>query len=184
MADLHPELESEQAHVDLAYQRLDESRDEAIRLKDMVEVGKGGTNQARWEREIFYENIANRLKQLDLGERSLCFGRIDQSEEAGGGSYHIGRIAVAGSEQEPLIVDWRAPVAESFYRATGRDPLPHSSRGAGGWSRDIRFALRVFRAHPVSTGVAVLSLGLGIGANTAIFSLLDNLLRAARRCAL
>ncbi len=121
MAESHPELESEQAHVDLAYERLDESRDEAIRLKDMVEVGKGGTNQARWEREIFYENIANRLKQLDLGERSLCFGRIDQSEDAGGGSYHIGRIAVAGASQEPLIVDWRAPVAEAFYRATGRD---------------------------------------------------------------
>ncbi len=122
MAETHPELEAEQAHVDLAYQRLDEARDEAIRLKDMVEVGRGGTNQARWEREIFYENIANRLRQLDLGERSLCFGRIDQSEEDGGGSYHIGRIAVAGDTQEPLIVDWRAPVAESFYRATGRDP--------------------------------------------------------------
>ncbi len=122
MAESHPELESEQAHVDLAYERLDESRAEAVRLKDMVEVGRGGTNQARWEREIFYENIANRLKQLDLGERSLCFGRIDQSEDTGGGSYHIGRIAVASSSQEPLIVDWRAPVAESFYRATGRDP--------------------------------------------------------------
>ena len=122
MADTHPELEAEQAHVDLAYQRLDEARDEALRLKDMVEVGRGGTNQARWEREIFYENIANRLRQLDLGERSLCFGRIDQTEDAGGGSYHIGRIAVAGETQEPLIVDWRAPVAESFYRATGRDP--------------------------------------------------------------
>ena len=122
MADTHPELAAEQAHVDLAYRRLDEARDEALRLKDMVEVGRGGTNQARWEREIFYENIANRLRQLDLGERSLCFGRIDQTEDAGGGSYHIGRIAVAGETQEPLIVDWRAPVAESFYRATGRDP--------------------------------------------------------------
>ncbi|MEM7273034.1 MAG: UvrD-helicase domain-containing protein [Actinomycetota bacterium] len=121
MADTHPELEAEQAHVDLAYQRLDEAREEAVRLKDMVEVGRGGTNQARWEREVFYENIANRLRQLDLGERSLCFGRIDQTEEAGGGSYHIGRIAVAGESQDPLIVDWRAPVSESFYRATGRD---------------------------------------------------------------
>ncbi len=25
-------------------------------------------------------------------------------------------------DHEPLIVDWRAPVAEAFYRATGRDP--------------------------------------------------------------
>ncbi len=122
LTDSHPELETEQAHVDLAHQRLDDAREQAVRLKDMVEVGKGGTNQARWEREVFYENIATRLQQLDLGDRSLCFGRIDQAEEAGGGSYHIGRIAVASESQEPLIVDWRAPVAEAFYRATGRDP--------------------------------------------------------------
>ena len=122
MTDTHPELAAEQAHIDLAYERLDEARDEALRLKDMVEVGRGGTNQARWEREVINENIANRLNQLELGERSLCFGRIDQFEEAGGGSYHIGRIAVSSDSQEPLIVDWRAPVAEAFYRATGGDP--------------------------------------------------------------
>ncbi len=122
MTDTHPELAAEQAHIDLAYERLEHARDEALRLKDMVEVGRGGTNQARWEREVINENIANRLNQLELGERSLCFGRIDQFEEAGGGSYHIGRIAVSSEAQEPLIVDWRAPVAEAFYRATGGDP--------------------------------------------------------------
>ncbi len=122
MTDTHPELAEEQAHIDRAYQRLDEARDEALRLKNMVEVGRGGTNQARWEREVINESIASRLNQLELGERSLCFGRIDQAEDAGAGSYHIGRVAVAGEDQEPLIVDWRAPVAESFYRATGGDP--------------------------------------------------------------
>ena len=122
MTDVHPELAAEQAHVDRAHERLDKARQEALRLKDMVEVGQGGTNQARWEREVINENIAARLRQLDLGDRSLCFGRIDQSEEAGGGSYHIGRVGVSSETQEPLIVDWRAPVSESFYRATGRDP--------------------------------------------------------------
>ena len=122
MTDAHPELASEQAHIDQAYVRLDLAREEALRLKDMVEVGKGGTNQARWEREVINENIANRLNQLELGERSLCFGRIDQYEDAGGGSYHIGRVAVSSEAQEPMIVDWRAPVAEAFYRATGGDP--------------------------------------------------------------
>ena len=122
MTDSHPELAAEQAHIDRAYVRLSEARDEALRLKNMVEVGRGGTNQARWEREVINENIVNRLHQLELGERSLCFGRIDQIEEAGAGSYHIGRIAVSSETQEPLIVDWRAPVAEAFYRATGGDP--------------------------------------------------------------
>src|SRR5580698_9862619 len=42
--------------------------------------------------------------------------------------------------------------------------------------KDIEFALRAFRKSPVFTVVALLSLALGIGANTAIFTLLDQVL--------
>jgi putative ABC transport system permease protein len=41
---------------------------------------------------------------------------------------------------------------------------------------DVRFALRTLRKSPVFTVVAVVSLALGIGANTAIFTLLDQIL--------
>ncbi len=46
----------------------------------------------------------------------------------------------------------------------------------GNLGHDLRFALRSFRKSPVFVAVAVLSLALGIGANTAIFTLVDQLL--------
>jgi predicted permease len=42
--------------------------------------------------------------------------------------------------------------------------------------QDFRLAIRSLRATPVVTAVAILSLAIGVGANTAIFSLVDSLL--------
>src|SRR5215204_5839954 len=123
MMTSHPDLSAEQAYIDSAYRSLERSREEATRLRSMVEVGKGGTEQARWEREMIEGNIAQRLASLQLGDASLVFGRIDRTRSEGGDSYYIGRLAVSDERQEPLVVDWRAPVAEPFYRATGRAPM-------------------------------------------------------------
>ncbi|MEM8903068.1 MAG: ATP-binding domain-containing protein [Actinomycetota bacterium] len=113
------ELELEQRHVDRAYDALDRARERALGLRSMVEVGRGGTNQARVEADAIEDSIRDRLASLELGEAALVFGRIDTDDEI----FHIGRIAVSDEAQEPLVVDWRAPVAEPFYRATGRDAM-------------------------------------------------------------
>ena len=42
--------------------------------------------------------------------------------------------------------------------------------------RDVRFGARVLRKTPAFTTIAVLSLAIGIGANTAVFSLLDTIM--------
>jgi predicted permease len=45
-----------------------------------------------------------------------------------------------------------------------------------GFTFDVKYAIRALMRTPMLTGVAILSLALGIGANTAIFTLLDQLL--------
>jgi hypothetical protein len=45
--------------------------------------------------------------------------------------------------------------------------------------QDLRYALRMVAAHPLFTAMAALSLALGIGANTAIYSFMDSILMHA-----
>jgi DNA helicase IV len=127
MTQQHPELEQEQAHILHAYECLEASRADALKIRELTSSGPGGTFQARLERNVFDENIVHRLEQLDLGNAALVFGRIDRISETddndGIETFHIGRLAVADSNREPVVVDWRAPVAEPFYRATGRERM-------------------------------------------------------------
>src|SRR5215510_6221132 len=56
------------------------------------------------------------------------------------------------------------------------NPRPHSIRYMKNLLSDARFALRAMRRSPLFATVAILSLALGIGANTAIFTLMDQLM--------
>ncbi|MFK7919563.1 MAG: hypothetical protein AB8G14_15920 [Ilumatobacter sp.] len=91
----------------------------------MTEADQGGTFQARYERNTFDAAIVKRLEELELGDSSLVFGRIDRLAESPDEfePFHIGRLAIADEDREPVVIDWRAPVAEPFYRATGREPM-------------------------------------------------------------
>ncbi len=118
----------EQEFLDRAFDGLEFMRGEARQmLEGVLDLGRGGTFQSRTERDIVVRTSLARLEQLDIGDQALYFGRIDRLPEPGqqtmlGESFHIGRLAVSGPDHEPLVVDWRAPVAEPFYRATGLDP--------------------------------------------------------------
>ena len=120
----HPDVPAEQAHVDLAYRRLAEMRASAQSMLEDAFGERGGTFQAVTERDIRVRNSLGRLEHLQLGRESLVFGRIDRSGPEGTSeAFHIGRLAISDQNQEPVVVDWRAPIAEPFYRATGAHPM-------------------------------------------------------------
>jgi DNA helicase IV len=125
MTQQHPEMAEEQAYILFAYECLEASKTGAMKIRELTSSGPGGTFQARLERNVFDENLVHRLEQLELGDAALVFGRIDRTSEDGESvePFHIGRLAVADANREPVVVDWRAPVAEPFYRATGREPM-------------------------------------------------------------
>ena len=122
----HPEFAAEQAYLLWAYECLEGMRDAARQLQYSIETGAGGTHQARFERDVVEDRAMERLARLQIGGESLLFGRIDRTGSDGPGTgekFYIGRLPVSDREQNAVIVDWRAPMAESFYRATGAETL-------------------------------------------------------------
>ncbi len=117
----HPEIQAEQAVVDRAYTRLEAMRDAARAVSaDVIETTPGGTHQARLERDVRVQVTERRLASLQVGEAGLVFGRTDATD---GDRRYIGRVAISDEDNEPLVVDWRAPAAEPFYRATPGAPM-------------------------------------------------------------
>jgi DNA helicase IV len=66
--------------------------------------------------EVTVEGALADLRSPGAGD---FFGRIDEGVER----WYIGRRHIEDDEHDPVVVDWRAPIAAPFYRATAVDPL-------------------------------------------------------------
>ena len=114
------ELRREQDHLDRASERLEELRDRAVR-HERASLGRdqGENPQSLYERDVQALAAAARRSDLDLAGEGLVFGRLDLDD---GTVHHVGRLGLRTEEQDPIVVDWRAPAAAAFYRATAADP--------------------------------------------------------------
>jgi DNA helicase IV len=119
--ELAREVAREQEVLDRALARLEVLREEAVtRERDSLDIAQAGTPQGLYERDVQVLAAAVRRSDLDAAGEGLVFGRLDLSA---GTPLHVGRIGLRTDDQEPIVVDWRAPAAAAFYQATAAEPL-------------------------------------------------------------
>ncbi|MFB6437236.1 HelD family protein [Streptomyces sp. NPDC056411] len=139
------EIEAEQTHLDRVYRRLEEKIHEAeFLMDDAAKRGQVGTPGALAERDAQVFQAGVHLHRLNSEYEDFLFGRIDlllgkDGKKGPDGAYtsvepaegvvennraeiaetlHIGRLGVLDADYSPLVIDWRAPAAAPFYRAT------------------------------------------------------------------
>ena len=145
--DVQHEIALEQAHVDRVYAEL-EKAGERVRLVETEGLARGRATRSGdlrdeekaglFERDALMFSAGKRRATLEQQFEGLVFGRLDldhamtQPDADGGFVSHgrgddlevryIGRMGVRDDDYEPLVIDWRAPAAASFYRATPVEP--------------------------------------------------------------
>ncbi|MFD4869709.1 HelD family protein [Streptomyces sp. NPDC058412] len=130
-------LARERAHLSHSRSALRAMREdvEALDIRDVT---------ANWVNAIVLQaQIDDRIKALaDLSHTPLFFGRLNYlhspgaelAEGAEGEQFYIGRRHVHDADGDPMVIDWRAPVSQPFYRASKKDPQDIALRRRFGYT--------------------------------------------------
>ncbi|MER6712337.1 UvrD-helicase domain-containing protein [Streptomyces sp. NPDC006129] len=130
-------LSRERSHLAASRSALRAMREdvEALDISDVT---------ANWvNAEVLAHQIDERIKALaDLSDTPLFFGRLDylhapgaeEAEGAEGERFYIGRRHVHDADGDPMVIDWRAPVSQPFYRASKKDPMDIALRRRFGYT--------------------------------------------------
>ncbi|MER5395748.1 ATP-binding domain-containing protein [Streptomyces sp. NPDC002599] len=130
-------LSRERSHLARSRSALRAMREDAENL-DIRDVTANWVNA-----EVLHRQIAERIKALaDLSHTPLFFGRLDYlhapgsdlAEGAEGERFYIGRRHVHDADGDPMVIDWRAPVSQPFYRASKKDPMDVGLRRRFGYT--------------------------------------------------
>ncbi|WFE37924.1 ATP-binding domain-containing protein [Micromonospora sp. WMMD998] len=157
---LDDELATERAHLDTSRSALRRMRERAESLFATGDKVAGDAYTA----EQLGRHMARRVKELaDDPTTPLFFGRLDfgpDDPDHAGRDYHVGRRHVTDERGEPLVLDWRAPVSRSFYRASARDPQGVAVRRRFGFHNGVLTSFedeRLDRGEELGTASRILT---------------------------
>lgn len=110
---MNEELTEEQTHLAQARAELASMRERTLAL----DIQGGNAVSA----EALAETLWRRARSLeDDPTTALFFGRVDLDTDE---RWYIGRRHVTNDAGDPLVIDWRAPVSTTFYRASHTEPM-------------------------------------------------------------
>jgi DNA helicase IV len=111
-----PELDAERSCLEFARRSRDRMIDRLVRV-DPQSAADEITS------EYVEMTVAEALADLRSPGAGDFFGRIDTDDRGHTERWYLGRRHIEDDNHDPVVVDWRAPIAAPFYRATGADPL-------------------------------------------------------------
>ena len=113
------------------------SRESLARMRAVARTA-GDVGGDSFSSEALGAARARRLKALaDDPSVPPFFGRLDRSaddERPDGETFHVGRRHIRDDSGDPLVIDWRAPMSRSFYRASPAEPMGVRRRRRFGFS--------------------------------------------------
>ncbi len=110
--------DTEQARHDAARQFLAQMRNRTERAADAADAAN------EYDAQVAEWTLRQRLRTMDDDPNGLFFGSIDGPD----GEFYVGRRHIEDHAGEAYVVDWRAPAATPFYRATFADPFDLDAR--------------------------------------------------------
>lgn len=132
--------------IEIAQQNLERTRADIRKvnedLEDLLDVYEAQDKEGL----ALWNNATARLKEnehdlvrYEKARRKPYFGRIDFKDPnvKGDESYYIGRVGIAKNNSEPVVLDWRAPIASVYYES-GLGSCQYTVSSEGTFTIDLK----------------------------------------------